>query len=198
MAYIVNRQGWHFCKHASCCYASPQKSVLDEHVRGVHGSRELIFCTMRSVGTRTRNMCGYICHLPCQMSRHRTEEHGGATSKTSPRLTAIEGREGQYTIPNTFKTKIKLKLPPGIHYEDEVPPLSSSPPMHSPPTPIPSLVPPPTLCVPSPLFKFHHSDTPSKAPPHIPTILPQFSNPWSHLNGLELLANTADIYGDYI
>ncbi|KAJ3479544.1 hypothetical protein NLI96_g8983 [Meripilus lineatus] len=174
MLHDPTKQGWHFCKHASCCYASPQKSVLDEHVRGVHGSRELIFCTMR------------------------TEEHGGATSKTSPRLTAIEGREGQYTIPNTFKTKIKLKLPPGIHYEDEVPPLSSSPPMHSPPTPIPSLVPPPTLCVPSPLFKFHHSDTPSKAPPHIPTILPQFSNPWSHLNGLELLANTADIYGDYI
>ncbi|KAJ3488830.1 hypothetical protein NLI96_g2555 [Meripilus lineatus] len=126
------KKGWYFCDH--CNYKSAQKYPFDQHVKGAHGgrkARQIIFCMMKRRG----KVCGWTCHDSSQMSHHRTGVHGGATSKESPRLTPIPGKEGEYTIPWKFRLNAKLKLPPGIYYDDQIPLQTPAEPSPSPLSP---------------------------------------------------------------
>ncbi|KAJ3491852.1 hypothetical protein NLI96_g427 [Meripilus lineatus] len=134
MLHDPTKKGWFICPDHMCDFASPQKFAYLTHIKYKHGDGELIYCSMVHNGAAT--VCGWKCYTSPEMSRHRKKEHGGTTGKKSARLTPIEGREHEYTIPHSFKKGIKLPLSTGVYYDNEVPPPTI--PTPSSPAPVPS------------------------------------------------------------
>ncbi|KAJ3491860.1 hypothetical protein NLI96_g429 [Meripilus lineatus] len=158
MLHDPTKKGWYICQDHTCSYASPQKFAYLTHVINKHGNGELIYCLMVHPGENT--VCGWRCYTPPEMSRHRKGKHGGSTGKRSPRLTPIEGREGEFTIPRRFKEGIKVPLTTGVYWEGEVPPLATPTPPSPSPAPPSSSHSPSLPATPPP----HHSPAPSPPP----------------------------------
>lgn len=110
---------WPQC--ASCGYRDAQKSNIKAHVRAHHAKGPLpLLCCADPDAKDPSRICGKLYKASGSMTRHRNQKHGGATNKKSPIAYPIRGSSGMYYLEESDRSKIMLRLPPNIVWEDSI------------------------------------------------------------------------------